>query len=136
MRPGERFGPGGDAGRGEALLFDLASVTAPQELGPCARYFENGLPTEENSPLFRRSVLGDVDVEFLDNSFGFTAQERDYAGDLTTYNLGSGLIVETGLRLETDYSAPAISGSAGVLPGTMIVTDSWGKGLEPVVVVS
>lgn len=137
VRPGDRFGPGGDVGVNESVLFDVSALNTAAATPACARYDAGGLPQGEMARELRRSVVNRLGGPSTAHGYGVRVSDSEYAGSLRAYNLDSSLVLQTGLRLEMDVDVPRITGTVGTLPGAMVVGPAGGKKKsQPIVFVS
>ncbi len=136
VRPGQRFGPGGDVGVNESVLFNVSALETAATTSACERYDADGLPQGEMARELRRSVVNRLGGASTAHGYGVRVSDSQYAGNLRAYNLDSSLVLQTGLRLEMDVDVPRITGSVGTLPGAMVVSPAGGKDTQAIVFVS
>lgn len=93
LKPGQRYGLGGEVGRDQPILFRLRSFGTAELRPTCERYDEDGIPIGDVDPFLRRDVV-----------FGFRVNDA-YSPVVTGFDTG-----QSGSR------------SVGFLPGGSTVT--------------
>ncbi len=144
LKPGERFGPGGDTGLMEGLLFDSKhpGVGVDSEVASCQRYTREGLLRSAPQSAFRRSVGNSVTlnsnaiIEPINNTFGFRLEDKNFDEHRHGSNDTNSFLLRSGLRLVRDQGVDVFNGTAGRLPSSVLVSDHRGVEKDPIVFVT